>query len=126
MEGGDFDRPTGPRLHLASATSCSDAGICTYGVGKVAYEFKMNWDADGRLTPGEVTVLAACPGSPLPCFYGGGYPLFVLPPLWPGHGHQGQHIFDLGARVGNDFPGAPLRASATVNWPVLLAHSAWN
>jgi len=106
---------------------CPDTGPCTnVALGKVAYEFKMNWDGAGSLTTGEVTVLPACPGSPISCFYGGGYPLFVLPPLWAGHGHQGQHLFDIGARVGNDQPGAPLRPQATINWQALLARSAWN
>src|ERR1700687_3751529 len=41
-----------------------------------------------------------------------------------GHGHQGQHFFDLGALVW-DFPGSPNNIlSATVNWSVLLANSA--
>jgi hypothetical protein len=71
-------------------------------------------------------VLPACAGSPIRCLDGGGYPLFVLPPLWAGHAHQAQHLFDLGARVGNDYPNAPLRPEAAVDWQALLARSAWN
>jgi hypothetical protein len=106
---------------------CPDSGGCTSGViSKVAYEFKMNWDSSGNLTTGKVTVLPACAASSIACSDGGGYPLFVLPPLWAGHGHQGQHLIDLGARVGNDFPLAPLRPEAAINWQALLARSAWN
>ncbi|HXO25885.1 MAG TPA: hypothetical protein VOA80_00945 [Thermoanaerobaculia bacterium] len=106
---------------------CPDTGPCTnVVVSKVAYEFKMSWDATGRVTTGEVKVLPACAAGTLPCSYGGGYPLFVLPPLWAGHGHQGQHLFEVGARVGNDEPGAPLRPQAAINWQLLLANSAWN
>jgi hypothetical protein len=105
---------------------CEDT--CTFGVEeKVAFEFQLNWDAFGNLTTGEVTVLPSCPGSPISCVYGGGYPLFVLPPLWAGHSHQGQHVlFDVGVRVGNDYPLAPLVPQAAINWQVLLARSAWN
>jgi hypothetical protein len=53
--------------------------------------------------------------------------MFILPPLWAGHGHQGQHLFDIGALVWDDFPGSPNNSlSATVNWQALLANSAWN
>jgi hypothetical protein len=107
--------------------ACPNTGPCSYEVlSKVAYEFKFSWDAAGTLTTGEVTVLPACAGSPIACSDGGGYPLFVLPPLWAGHAHEGQHLFDLGARVGNDYPLAPLRPEAAVNWQALLARSAWN
>jgi hypothetical protein len=107
------------------SVACED--VCVYGVDeKVAFEFKINWDSAGDLTTGEVTVLPSCAGSPISCFYGGGYPLFVLPPLWAGHGHQGRHLFALGARVGNDYPNSPLRPEAAINWQALLAKSAWN
>jgi hypothetical protein len=123
-------RGADPQTYRANAylyaDLCGDNG-CSYVLSeKVAYEFKMSWDATGSLTTGEVTVLPTCPGSPIACSYGGGYPLFVLPPLWAGHAHQGQHLFDLGARVGNDNPESPLRPQAAINWQALLARSAWN
>ena len=112
------------------AVDCNN-NICSYGVlSKVAWEFKMNWDANGTLTTGEVSVLPPCSNGPAPgCSdeQGDGTPLFILPPLWPGHGHQGQHVFDLGALLRYDSPGSPDNIlSATVNWGVLLANSAWN
>ena len=112
------------------AIDCQN-NTCSYGVlSKVAWQFKMNWDANGTLTTGEVSVLPPCPNGPAPgCSdqQGDGTPLFILPPLWPGHGHQGQHAFDLGALLRYDFAGSPKNIpSATVNWGVLLANSAWN
>ncbi|HEV3458613.1 MAG TPA: hypothetical protein VHG32_18805 [Thermoanaerobaculia bacterium] len=115
------------RANVYEYDELCDTGPCTnVVVSKVAYEFKVRWDAAGSLTTGEVKVLPACAADTISCSYGGGYPLFVLPPLWAGHAHQGQHLFDVGARVGNDQPGAPLRPRATVNWQALLANSAWN
>lgn len=122
-------RGADPQTYRANVYWYGDScdSVCTATViNKVAYEFKMNWDATGKLTMGEVTVLPSCTNSPIQCDDGGGYPLFVLPPLWAGHGHQGQHFFDLGARVGNDSPQRPLRPTATIDWQALLANSAWN
>lgn len=112
------------------AVAC-DNGTCSYGVlSKVAWELKMNWNANGTLTTGEVSVLPPCPNGPAPgCSdpKGNGTPMFILPPLFAGHGHQGQHLFELGALLFDDFPGSPNNVlSATVNWGVLLANSAWN
>lgn len=129
-----FFRGADPQTYRANvyfyAVAC-DNGTCSYGVlSKVAWEFTMNWDANGTLTTGEVSVLPPCPNGPAPgCSdqQGDGTPLFILPPLWPGHGHQGQHAFDLGALLRYDFAGSPKNIpSATVNWGVLLANSAWN
>jgi hypothetical protein len=107
--------------------SCPDVGPCSFGVlNKVAYEFKIGWDASGKLTTGQVTVLPSCPGSALTCDYGGGYPLFVLPPLFAGHAHQGPRVVNSAPRVGNDNLQAPLRPSAAVDWSALLSGSAWN
>lgn len=112
------------------AVACED-NVCLYGVlSKIALEFKMNWDVNGVLTTGEVSVLPACPSGSAPgCSdpRGNGTPMFILPPLFAGHGHQGQQSFDLGALLFDDFPGSPNNIlSATVNWAVLLANSAWN
>ncbi len=112
------------------AVAC-DNGTCSYGVlSKVAWEFKMNWDQNGTLTTGEVSVLPPCPNGPAPgCSdpKGNGTPMFILPPLFAGHGHQGQQSFALGALLFDDFPGSPNNVlSATVNWSALLANSAWN
>jgi hypothetical protein len=58
---------------------------------------------------------------------GNGTPMFILPPLFAGHGHQGQQFFNLGVLVWDNGPGSPNNIlSATVNWSVLLANSAWN
>jgi hypothetical protein len=127
-------RGTDPQTYRANvyfyAVAC-DNNVCSYGVlSKVAWEFKMNWDENGKLTSGEVSVLPPCPNGPAPgCSdrQGDGTPMFILPPLWPGHGHQGQHVFDLGALLRYDSPGSPKNIpSATVNWSVLLMNSAWN
>ena len=109
------------------AVACEET--CSYSVSKVAWEFKMNWDANGTLTTGVVSALPECPNGPAPgcSSSGNATPMFILPPLWPGHGHQGQQFFDRGALVWDDFPGSPNNIlSATVNWGVLLANSAWN
>lgn len=127
-------RGADPRTYRANvyfyAVDCLN-NTCSSGViSKVAWEFKMNWDANGTLTTGEVSVLPPCPNGPGPgCSdqRGDGTPLFILPPLWPGHSHQGQHVFDLGALLRYDSAGSPNNIpSATVNWGVLLANSAWN
>jgi hypothetical protein len=112
------------------AVAC-DNNTCSYGVlSKVAWEFKMNWDANGALTTGEVSVLPPCPSGPAPgCSDpgGNGTPMFVLPPLFAGHGQQGKASFNLGALLFDDAPGSPNNVlSASVNWDALLGRSAWN
>jgi len=129
-----FFRGADPQTYRANVyfyeIDCQN-NTCSYGVlSKVAWQFKMNWDANGTLTTGEVSVLPPCPNGPAPgCSdqQGDGTPLFILPPLFAGHAHQGQQVFNLGALVRYDTPGSPNNIpSATVNWSALLANSAWN
>lgn len=138
LDGSVFNvtlfRGVDPQTYRANvyfyAADC-ESNTCSYGViSKVAWEFQMNWDANGTLTTGGVSVLPPCPNGPAPgCsdVTGDGAPFFVLPPLWPGHAHQGQHVFDLGAFLRYDSAGSPNNVpSATVNWGVLLTNTAWN
>ena len=56
-------RGADPQTYRANVYFYGDScdTLCTSSVmNKVAYEFKMNWDAAGSLTTGEVTVLS-CP-----------------------------------------------------------------
>jgi hypothetical protein len=127
-------RATDPQTYRANVYSyvagCTDAGVCSYSVSKVAYQFTLNWDSNGNLTTGQVTVLPPCPSALLApgCSNPGGNqtPMFILPPLWPGNGHQGPEIFALGAVVWDDGPGSSNNVlSASINWQLLLAGSAW-
>lgn len=126
-------RGADPQTYRANVYFYAEAceTTCSYGVvSKVAWEFKMNWDAQGKLTSGTVTVLPPCPNGPAPgCSdrQGNGTPMFILPPLWAGHARQGQHSFKIGTLVWDDFPGSSNNIlSATINWQALLANSAWN
>lgn len=110
--------------------ACSDDGVCSYSVDKVAYQFTFTWDGNGNLISGQVTVLPPCPSTALApgCSNPNGNqtPMFILPPLWPGHGHQGPQQFALGTLVWDDAPGSTNNIlSASINWQSLLATSAW-
>jgi hypothetical protein len=146
LGGGRFCNPDGsaynitlfrdadPQTYRANvyfyAGSCTDAGVCSYSVDKVAYQFSFNWDSTGHLVSGQVTVLPPCPSTALApgCSNPNGNrtPMFILPPLWPGHGHQGPRQFSLGTLVWDDAPGSTNNMlSAPINWQTLLASSAW-
>ncbi len=127
-------RAADPQTYRANvyvyAVACSDTGVCSYSVAKVAYQFSFTWDSTGNLTSGQVTVLPPCPSTALApgCSNPNGNqtPMFILPPLWPGHGHQGPRQFRLGTLVWDDAPGSTNNIlSAPINWQTLLAGSAW-
>jgi hypothetical protein len=127
-------RAADPQTYRANvyfyAEACSDANVCSFSVDKVAYQFTFTWDSNGNLNTGVVTVLPACPSSVLApgCSdpNGNRTPMFILPPLWPGHGHQGPRQFSLGTLVWDDGPGSTNNVlSAPINWQTLLAGSAW-
>src|SRR6185295_3156080 len=76
------------RANIYSYGAACDT-ICSFSVlNKIALQFKLDWDASGKLTTGEVSVLPAClSGQASGCSdpAGGGAPTFILPPIWPGH-----------------------------------------
>jgi hypothetical protein len=111
--------------------TCPNAGPCQYSqFGKVALEFTINWNGDGSLTSGAVTVLPACPAGPAPgCSdaTAGGVVVYFLPPLFAGHEKQGQEVIAAAPHLDIESPGDPHNIlSATVDWQALLANSAWN
>jgi hypothetical protein len=110
--------------------------LCETGpAGKLALELSIDWDREGKLTTGQVTVLPPCPGSSvapgcsflLPFPAQTAFAIYLLPPIFAGVEHQGMDAFAVGLHL--DFerardPHNILRGP--VNWRALLAKTTWN
>jgi hypothetical protein len=96
---------------------------------QVALEFQMNWDGQGRLTTGTMRVLPFCRGGQeLDCSpRGGNMGLFILPPIYPGHGEEPPSAFHNAPylAVNAVYPVANV-LSATINWADILKNTALN
>jgi hypothetical protein len=109
---------------------CDDFGNCYSTTGPLELEFHVNWDGRGRLTTGNVAVLPECRrGENVDCsapFIEDFAGVFILPPIFPGHGEEEPPAFH-GApylRV------TPNRANqilkAAIDWAALLRNSGLN
>jgi len=81
--------------------------------------FIVNWDAEGRLTTGEVR-LAALPSTNT-------IAMFLLPPMFPGHDLQGPEEFEGAPFLKYWSTNDPLNIlTSPVDWSAVLAETAWN
>lgn len=116
------------------SSSCDDEDNCSYGEADTALLFHLQVDAAGRLTIGDVQALPFCQGGPIEDQIGctqSQNPLlgiYVLPPIRPGAGRQGEPEFQRAAFLNvvsvtsEDFN----ILQVDVNWADLLRDSSWN
>jgi len=84
-----------------------------------ALEFEIQWDAQGRLTDGEIRLF------PQP--HTGRLSIFLLPPMFPGRDQQREDTFAGKPFLRFDYTDAQSNIfTAPVNWRDLLADSSWN
>jgi hypothetical protein len=110
--------------YLCFSDDCYSTG------GPLALEFHVNWDAQGRLTTGDVDVLPACrAGESVECsnpvlFNGLG--IFLVPPIFPGNEEETPTAFH-GAPYLNPTRNRTQQVlHAEINWAALLRSTALN
>jgi len=98
----------------------NDDGTTTFNrLELTALEFEIHWDAEGRLTDGEIRLF------PQP--HTGRLSIFLLPPMLPGRDQQREGTFAGKPYLRFDYTDAPSNIlTAPVNWGDLLANSSWN
>jgi hypothetical protein len=97
---------------------------------RVAFLFRLEVDAQGRLIGGDVQALPWCTGvtrTGCTTLTSPDFALFVLPPLRPGVDRQGETEFRRAAHLNIEYDGSPNNVlHDTVNWADLLRDTAWN
>jgi hypothetical protein len=111
--------------------ACDDEEGCQYGEARTAFVLKIQVDAQGRLTGGDIQVLPLCTdaSTQVGCtnLINQDYAVYVLPPLRPGIDHQGEAEFERAGHLNLEYDGSPNNINYdTINWADLLRDTAWN
>jgi hypothetical protein len=109
---------------------CDPSGNCYSTTGPLELEFHVNWDGEGHLTTGDVTVLPECRrGETTDCsgpFSENFVGIFVLPPIFPGHGEEEPAAFRRAPYLAVTPNRTHQILKATINWSALLGNSGLN
>jgi len=109
---------------------CNDEGDCFRNGGPVALEFRVNWNAEGELTTGDVRVLPKCKeGQTQDCSapnFFDGLGIYIVPPIFAGHEEQPPEGFRGAPRLDVTSDRQHQVLYQRINWKKLLANTALN
>jgi len=99
--------------------------------GPIALELHVNWDAQGRLTTGDVDVLPACRGGETtdcsnPLVLDGLAGIFLVPPIFAGHEEELPAAFHGAPYLNPTSDRSRQVLHAKINWMTLLKNTALN
>jgi hypothetical protein len=107
---------------------CGESCYSTFG--PIALELHISWDAQGRLTTGDVAVLPACrTGQTTDCSNPealNGVGIFLVPPIFPGHEEELPSAFRGAPYLSVAIDRSQQVLHAEINWTALLMNTALN